>query len=147
MVERRLVIPARYAAVAGACAFCASAAVEAGLSEHAAFHVQMAVDEACTNIIEHAYGGEDHGDIDLRCGIHDDKLVVTIRDTGRPFNPSDVPAPRLGSLVEDLEVGGLGLYFMRQVMDEVHFRFSERGNELVMVKRGESGERGEHAGQ
>ncbi len=136
MVERRLVIPARYAEVAGACSFCATAATQAGLSEHAAFHVQMAVDEACTNIIEHAYGGEDRGTIALTCRIEPEKLTVIIRDKGQQFDPESVPLPKLGTMVEDMEVGGLGLYFMRQVMDEVRFRFDERGNELIMVKRG-----------
>ncbi len=139
MTERRLEIPARYSEVAGACAFCAAAATEAGLSEHAAFHVQMAVDEACTNIIEHAYAGEDRGTIALSCRVEPEKLTVVIRDHGRRFDPDAVPAPKLGSLIEDMEVGGLGLYFMRQVMDEVHFRFDEQGNELTMIKRGNRG--------
>ncbi len=129
-------IPARYAEVAGACAFCATAAEDAGLSEHAAFHVQMAVDEACTNIIEHAYGAENRGTISVVCRVEPGELVVILRDTGKHFNPESVPLPRLGSLLEDTEVGGLGLYFMRQVMDEVRFKFTPEGNELTMVKRG-----------
>jgi serine/threonine-protein kinase RsbW len=137
MSERRLVIHAQYGEVAGACAFCAAAAVDAGLDENAVFHVQMAVDEACTNIIEHAYGGEGEGHIALTCRIAPGELTVTIRDHGRAFDPSGVPPPKLGNVVEDVEVGGLGLYFMRQVMDEVHFKFGRNGNELVMVKRGE----------
>lgn len=137
MNERRLVIPARYGEVAGACAFCAEAALAAGLSEHAAYHVQMAVDEACTNVIEHAYGGEGQGEIELRCQVRKKELTVTIRDTGRPFDPGAVPEPKLGAQIEEVEVGGLGLYFMRQVMDEVRFRFNNGVNELVMVKRGE----------
>src|SRR5512139_3850283 len=114
MNERRLVIPARYAAVAGVCAFCSAAAGEAGLTEHAAFHVQMAVDEACTNIIEHAYGGENRGEIAVKCEIIPGELTVILRDHGRRFRPEEVPQPKLGSLLEDTEVGGLGLYFMRQ---------------------------------
>ncbi len=134
-----MVIPARYAEVAGVCAFCAAAAGEAGLGDHAAFHVQMAVDEACTNIIEHAYGGESRGQIAVECRIKPGELTVILRDRGRHFNPDAVPKPRLGTLLEDTEVGGLGLYFMHQVMDEVRFRFSAEGNELTMVKRGQSG--------
>lgn len=139
MNERRLVIPARYAAVAGACAFCSTAAGDAGLSEHAAFHVQMAVDEACTNIIEHAYEGEDRGEISVLCRIEPGQLTIVLRDQGRQFDPTTVPPPKLGMLLEETEVGGLGLYFMRQVMDEVRFRFGAAGNELMMVKRGPSG--------
>ncbi len=135
MVERKLVIAARYAEVAGACAFCSDAALEAGLNEHDAFHVQMAVDEACTNIIEHAYTGEGKGKITLTCQVRPGELTVILRDTGKRFDPDRVPAPKLGNLLEDTEVGGLGLYFMRQIMDEVRFTFKDQGNELVMVKR------------
>jgi len=132
------VIPARYAAVAGVCAFCSSAAGDAGLSEHAAFHVQMAVDEACTNIIEHAYGDEGRGEISVLCRVEPGQLTIVLRDQGEPFDPTTVPLPKLGMLLDDTEVGGLGLYFMRQVMDEVRFRFDAEGNELTMVKRGAS---------
>jgi serine/threonine-protein kinase RsbW len=135
MTERRLVISARYADVAAACSFCSTAAADAGLSEHAAFHVQMAVDEACTNVITHAYGGEERGVIEITCAVRPGELIIRIHDHGHPFDPGDIPDPKLGAQIEELEVGGLGLYFMRQVMDDVRFSFSSEGNDLIMVKR------------
>jgi len=115
--------------------FVIKAAQASGLDEKATFEVQMAVDEACTNIIQHSYGGEGRGEIALRCELADGDFVVTIRDHGRHFNPEAVPPPDLTSSLAKRQEGGLGLYFMRQLMDEVHFRFDAEGNELTMVKR------------
>ncbi len=98
--------------------------------------MQLAVDEACSNIIEHAYGGEGRGDIESTCRIHSDGLTLILRDHGRPFNPNSVPPPNLHSSLEERNARGLGLYFMRELMDEVHFEFTpDSGNVLTMVKR------------
>jgi anti-sigma regulatory factor (Ser/Thr protein kinase) len=115
--------------------FVTRAARASGLDEGATFEVQMAVDEACTNIIQHSYGGEGKGEIALRCELVDGDFVITIRDHGRPFDPECVPAPDLTCSLAERREGMLGLYFMRQLMDEVCFRFDAEGNELTMVKR------------
>jgi serine/threonine-protein kinase RsbW len=63
-------------------------------------------------------------------------LTVVLRDKGRFFDPTSVPDPDLQANLEDRTGGGLGLYFMRQLMDEVHFEFTPgSGNLLTMVKR------------
>jgi serine/threonine-protein kinase RsbW len=95
----------------------------------------MAVDEACTNIIEHAYGGEGRGDIECTCQIESDRLIVRLCDHGRPFDPSSVPEPDINASLEERTEGGLGLFLIRKLMDEVHFEFTaESGNVLTMVK-------------
>ena len=116
--------------------FVARAAEAAGLDARAVYQVELAVDEACSNIVEHAYGGEGHGDIEVTCRINSDGLTVMLRDYGRPFDPTGVAPPDLHASLEDRDLGGLGLYFMRQLMDEVHFEFTpDSGNLLTMVKR------------
>ena len=115
--------------------FVVKAAQASGLDEKAIFEVQLAVDEACTNVIEHSYRGEDKGEIALRCERAEGGFVVTIRDHGQPFNPEDVPLPDLKCGLDKRQHGGLGLYFMRLLMDEVRFHFDTEGNELTMVKR------------
>lgn len=116
--------------------FVTRAAQAAGLDDRAVYAVEMAVDEACSNIIEHAYGGEGRGDIECACRIDETGLTITLRDHGRPFDPQSIPQPNLQSDIEEREVGGLGIYLMRQLMDEVHFDFtSDEGNVLTLVKR------------
>jgi anti-sigma regulatory factor (Ser/Thr protein kinase) len=115
--------------------FVMEAAERAGLSSQESFQVQMAVDEACTNIMQYAYGDE-RGSLQLCCNCEDDAFSVTITDHGKPFDPDQVPAPDLDSPLEDRSTGGLGIFFMRKMMDEIHFEFSDReGNRLTMVKR------------
>ena len=115
--------------------FVIKAAQASGLNDKATFEVQMAVDEACTNVIQHGYGEEENGEIALCCECAEGDFVVTIRDHGRPFNPEAVPPPNLTSSLAERREGMLGLYFMRQLMDEVRFRFDAEGNKLTMVKR------------
>jgi serine/threonine-protein kinase RsbW len=106
-----------------------------GAGERNIFEVQMAVDEACTNIIKHAYSGEE-GPITLICKLVDDEFVVTIRDRGKPFDARSVPAPDLHADLDKRRIGGLGIHFMRKMMDEVSYSFdAEEGNELTMRKK------------
>ncbi len=108
----------------------------AGFDDMGIYAIQTAVDEACSNIIDHAYGGETSEVIELVCNIAKGSLVITLRDHGKPFNPELVPVPNKHARLKDVKEGGLGLYFMHQLMDEVHFEFSPgNGNILTMIKR------------
>ena len=131
--------PGRFDSLAKISEFVTRAATVAGLGSTAVYAVEMAVDEACTNIIEHAYGGEGRGNIECKCQISDGELTVTLRDHGCPFDPSSVPEPDIEASLEDREEGGLGLYLIRKLMDEVRFEFtSDAGNVLTIVKRRET---------
>ena len=111
-----------------------------GLDDKSVYAVQLAVDEAFTNIIEHAFGGECQENIECICQCTPVGLEVTLIDCGKPFNPSVVPDPDLVSDLEDRQIGGLGLYFMHKMMDEVWFTFATESEEhpgcniLKMVK-------------
>jgi len=133
------IFPARFARLAAVGEFVTHAAEAAGLNARAVYAVQLAVDEACANIIEHAYGGEGRGDIECTCIVNKNGLTVILRDYGRPFDPTSVPEPDLCASLEDRKVRGLGLYFIRQLMDQVRFEFTaDSGNVLTMVKRKEA---------
>lgn len=133
-----ITFPGRFDSLARISQFVTHVAGAAGLGPTAVFAVEMAVDEACTNIIEHAYGGEGRGDIECTCQIDGDGLTVRLRDHGRPFDPSSVPEPDIYAGLEERREGGLGLFLIRKLMNEVHFEFTpESGNVLTMVKRKE----------
>ncbi|MBN1179146.1 MAG: ATP-binding protein [Anaerolineae bacterium] len=133
-----VVFPGRFESLEEIGEFIARFAQEAGFDPNDAYAVQLAVDEACTNIIQYAYGGEDRGDIVCTCEVSDEGLEVELRDKGAPFDPDKVPSPNLDASLEERKVGGLGLYFMRRLMDNVCFDFtSDEGNVLTMVKRKE----------
>ncbi|HMO57011.1 MAG TPA: anti-sigma factor antagonist [Roseiflexaceae bacterium] len=116
--------------------FISNATTSVGLDEHAAWQVQLAVDEAATNIIQHGYDADNPGQIELTWDVDGVNLVVTLRDFGRRFNPFDVPPPDLVSPLEERQPGGLGLYLMSRLMDDVAFSFDDvNGNLLTMTKR------------
>jgi serine/threonine-protein kinase RsbW len=116
--------------------FVIEAAHAAGLDQAAIYAVQLAVDEACSNIIDHAYGGEGKGDIECSCDIQPDHLKIILRDKGKPFNPAHISSPKLNVPIEKLKPRGVGLYLMRKMMDEVHYETTpDQGNTWVMIKR------------
>jgi anti-sigma regulatory factor (Ser/Thr protein kinase) len=127
--------PGQFDSLAAIGEFITQAAEAAGLDDRAVYAVQLAVDEACSNIIEHAYGGEEEGDIEITYHINGNGLTVILRDQGCVFDPSDVSEPDRQCDLEERSVGGLGIFFMRQLMDEVHFECTlDSGNKLTMIK-------------
>jgi serine/threonine-protein kinase RsbW len=135
---QQLVVPGQFERLTEIAAFITQAARAAGLNDDEVFHVEMAVDEACSNIIEHAYATR-AGDIDLVCcSPASGQFEIVIRDSGLPFDPAEIPLPRVDAPGDlgDLNEGGLGLYFMRKLMDEVRFEYVPgQGNILTMAKR------------
>ncbi len=136
---RRLVVAGRYENIPTITGFVGEAAVAAGLGEVEMFHCQMAVDEACTNIIEHAYRGEDIGEIEVVCSVEPGTCKIEITDHGRPFDPASIPEPKVGVSIDDVKPGGIGLHLMRQLMDEILFDFREQSNVLTMIKKKPAG--------
>ncbi len=141
--EQVLVVPGRYKEIKRICEFVAAGAADAGFDAKTIFHLELCCDEASTNIIEHAYGEEDIGDIAISYAVDDDDFTIVLRDTGQAFNPGDVPPPAINGggmpaddLADQMRIGGLGLHFIRNLMDEVTYTTDRRhGNRLVMVKK------------
>ncbi|MFL7867610.1 MAG: ATP-binding protein [Anaerolineales bacterium] len=116
--------------------FVGEAARQLGFSEKEIYSIQLAADEASTNIIEHAYAGIDNGTIEIDCSIADDELKIVMRDNGRAFDPSSVPEPNVKADLSERKIGGLGMYLMRKLMDEVFYESLPEGwNILTMIKR------------
>jgi serine/threonine-protein kinase RsbW len=102
--------------------------------EDTVFDLKLAVDEACTNIIEHGYKGMDPGSIILWFRIEPDRILVSITDFGRVFEPVEAPRPDVEAALDDRPIGGLGLYLIYQTMDNIDYQSSEEGNTLTFTK-------------
>ena len=127
--------PGTYANLASIGQFVRAEAKQAGLDDAAVYQVEMAVDEACSNIIEHAYNGEGKGKIDCTCRCETDRLVIVLTDAGKSFDPEQVQLPDLQAPLENRESHGLGLFFIREWMDKVDYQArSGGGNLLTLVK-------------
>ena len=94
---------------------------EAGLSTDDIENVMLAVDEACTNIIKHAYHLNPEGEISIKIERNADKILISIIDYGSTFNPESVPDPDLQKYYRNGRVGGLGMYLMKTLMDDVKY--------------------------
>jgi serine/threonine-protein kinase RsbW len=110
-------------------------ASDQGFSSKEVYAIQTAVDEACANIIDHAYKGEDLGEIKITITSFPDRIEIFIEDTGESFAPEEVPAPDITSPLEIRKERGLGVFFIRKLMDEATFDCSsEDCNTLTLVK-------------
>jgi serine/threonine-protein kinase RsbW len=127
--------PANYKSLATISQFIIEQAEDAGFSPKDVYAIQIAVDEACSNIIDHAYGGENLGEITIKFNNFKNKIQIILIDKGKPFILEDVPEPDLTSPLETRKERGLGVFFMRNFMDSVLFEFSKpEGNILTMEK-------------
>jgi phosphoserine phosphatase RsbU/P len=104
-----------------------------GCSAKSTADIVLAIDEACQNIIRHAYRGDSDNVIELEVEHRGDSLVFSLTDHAPAIDPSRVKPRNL----DDIRPGGLGTYFIRRVMDEVDFLkpASGSGNLLKMVRR------------
>lgn len=105
-----------------------------GMNTEKLYDVQLAVDEACTNIISHGYAGLDPGSIILDLEVAYDKLIVSLTDFGHSFEPSSAPIPDVEAPIEEREQGGFGLFFIQQSMDEMDYQATEDGNKMILIK-------------
>ncbi len=115
--------------------FIQSAAGQVGIKPGIAEDVMLAVDEACTNIIKHAYQSHPDGEILLKLKYSDHKLTIIIIDYGNSFHPENVPDPDLQKYYRQHRVGGLGMYLMKTLMDEVRYSsIPGKYNEVYLTK-------------
>jgi serine/threonine-protein kinase RsbW len=127
--------PGSYKSLARIGGFVRKIAQDAGFENFAIYSIELAVDEACSNIIEHAYQGEGKGSIHCTCFASETTLTIVLKDKGQSFDSSNVSQPNLSHNLDEREAHGLGLYFIRQWMDEVNFASNGTENILTMVKR------------
>ena len=115
--------------------FVQAAAGKFGLSDNATDDLIQAVDELSANIILHGYEGA-AGEIDVRCSGGNGNMTVVLRDRAPAFDPTTHTDPDLNVPLEHRQVGGLGIYLSRKMLDEMRYQRLPSGeNELTLVKR------------
>ncbi len=138
LMERHFTIPGLLEKVPEASSFVALQAEAAGLDERAVYHCEVAVDEWCTNIIEHGCedcpGDEHH--IQITCQERSGQFVITIIDDGMRFDPTSLADVDPNKPLEEREPGGLGWFFIRKFMDQVYYEYKDGLNHLTMIKWG-----------
>jgi serine/threonine-protein kinase RsbW len=133
--EKELLIKSKTDNLAVIRDFIKSAANESGFSEDTVGKIILAVDEACTNIIKHAYEYSPEGNIIIKIKFNNPKFSISITDEGSHFDPNIVPEPDLREYYKEKRVGGLGMFLIKKLMDEVNYStLSENKNQVILVK-------------
>lgn len=109
-----------------------------GWAPDLAYQVELVVEELCVNIV--SYGTDDGSHrIEVRMGCTPSLLTIDIIDDGIAFDPfTEAPPPDLDSEVEDRPIGGLGVHFVKTMMDEVEYRREGGRNHVTLRKRREA---------
>lgn len=105
------------------------------LSDDVIHALNLALDELITNVIVHGYEDAQPHPISVRLWRDDDTVGVEMEDDGRAFNPLEVPPPDLDAPIEERKVGGLGLFLVRAMMDQVEYRREQDRNIVTLRKR------------
>lgn len=115
--------------------FTKDTAALSGLDIETINKIILAVDEACTNIIKHAYKYSTDGEILVKATFDEKKFTITLIDKGEHFNSTLIPNPNLKEYIKEKRVGGLGMFLMKKLMDEVVYsNLSDDSNQVVLVK-------------
>lgn len=114
--------------------FVAKHAHEHGFSERQISDIQLAVDEACTNIIKHAYSFDSTKKFTIELEFDGSQLSITLTDRGQGFNPDRYKKPDLKKQIEKKKRGGMGVYLIKSLMDDVSYSANTDKNVLRMSK-------------
>ena len=99
------------------------------------FNLNLVLEEAVVNIINYAYPKEDHQHIYLSAKMRDDSIVLVLTDTGKEFDPTAAPEADVTLSADEREIGGLGIFLIRQIMNEVKYERIEGKNVLTLEKK------------
>jgi serine/threonine-protein kinase RsbW len=109
--------------------------VEHGISDVAINEINLALDEILSNIISYGYPQGEAGAIMVRLRYRPGQVMAEIHDNGISFDPLRAAPPDLAATVKDRKVGGLGIAFVRELMDEVAYSRVAQENQLVLTKK------------
>ena len=123
-----------YASLAEIAEFVRFSVNDSTLSAADLFSLETAVDEAVSNIIEHAYEGEGKGTIRCQVKTSEKSVNIILEDHGKTFDPSKVHCPNLNSDLKHRPNHGLGYYMMCRLVDDVKFDFNAKRNRLILTK-------------
>ena len=99
------------------------------------FNLNLVLEEAVVNIINYAYPKEEHQSIYLSASLHEGSVIFVLTDTGKEFDPTMVPDADISLSAEDRQIGGLGIFLIRQIMNEVKYERIEGKNVLTLEKK------------
>ncbi len=133
--EQSISVPASTAYISAVRDFVGLYANKFGFSDTEVDEIRLAVDEAYTNVIKHAYQYDENQRVLISIGAMNDEFWVSITDHGRAFNPELYSEPDIKERIRLKKRGGVGVYLIRRLMDAVEYSNMDGVNEIRMTKR------------
>ena len=134
-MEKKLVIKNDISEISKLAVFIDELGEEMNLTPELIFNLNLVLEEAVSNVILYAYGKEEQKDISLVAYLSDNNLVFVLTDSGMEFDPTKVPDADVTLSAEEREIGGLGIYLIRQIMNTVEYQRIDGKNVLTMRKQ------------
>lgn len=115
--------------------FVSEHAADFGFNSQEVADIRLAVDEAYTNIIKHAYHNNADETVDIELGYDKTKFWVTLLDTGNTFDISNYSKPDICQRIKDKKRGGVGVFLIQKLMDDVEYQTEDSTNTIRMTKK------------
>ena len=133
-MEKKLVIKNDISEISKLATFIGELSEELDFTPELNFNLNLVLEEAISNVILYAYGKEEQKEISLVAYLSDNNLVFVLTDSGMEFDPTKVPDADVTLSAEEREIGGLGIYLIRQIMNTVEYQRIDGKNVLTMGK-------------
>ena len=104
-----------------------------GIDRKRLMQINLSLEEVLVNICDYSYR-DNEGDIEVICGLdNDNRFVIEITDSGIPFDIDSFDEPDLNADISERKVGGLGIYLIKKMMDDIQYRFEDNKNILKLI--------------
>ena len=134
-MEKSIILANDIAELSKLHAFIEEVGEDLSLTPDVVFNLDLVIEEAVVNIINYAYPKEEHQYIYLSAHVHEGSIVFVLTDTGKEFDPTLAPEADITLSADEREIGGLGIFLIRQIMNEVRYQRIEGKNVLTLEKK------------
>ena len=133
-MEKKLVLTNEIAEINKLALFIEELGEELNLTPDLVFNLNLVLEEAVSNVILYAYPKEERQEIVLTAKMSDKSLIFVLTDSGKEFDPTQAPDADVTLSAEEREIGGLGIFLIRQIMNKVEYQRIEGKNVLTLGK-------------
>ena len=134
-MEKKLVLKNEISEIDTLAVFVRELGEELGLTSDLVFNLNLVLEEAVSNVILYAYPKGEQQEISLSANVSDNNLVFVLTDSGKEFDPTQAPDADITLSAEERQIGGLGIFLIRQIMNQIEYQRIDGKNVLTLGKQ------------
>ena len=134
-MEKKLVLKNEISEIDTLAVFVRELGEELGLTSDLVFNLNLVLEEAVSNVILYAYPKDEQQEISLSASVSDNNLVIVLTDSGKEFDPTQAPDADITLSAEERQIGGLGIFLIRQIMNQIEYQRIDGKNVLTLGKK------------